>query len=132
MTQQQQHPPSNGRARYTPPVLPRMAALYARVSSLTQGEDGKASLPTQLAAMRKHAESLGFATCTEYEYIEKHSGEELYERPALTALREAAKRRQFGLVLCYSVERLARNSAYIQIVLDELERLGIGLQFATE
>src|SRR5258708_31887806 len=27
---------------------------------------------------------------------------------------------------------LARNSAYVQIVLDELERLGIALQFATE
>src|SRR5262249_9162202 len=60
---------------------------------------------------------------------------ELYERPALSRLRDDAKRRPhapFGLVLCYSVERLARNSAYVQIVLDELERAGVGLQFATE
>jgi site-specific DNA recombinase len=118
--------------RHTPPVLPRMAALYARVSTLMQGEDGKASLPTQLDAMRAHAERLGFATCEEYTYVERHSGEELYERPELSRLREDAKRRPFGLVLCYSVERLARNSAYVQIVLDEWERLGISLQFATE
>src|SRR5260370_22303043 len=82
--------------------------------------------------MRAHAERLGYATCDEYTYVERHTGEELYERPALSRLREDAKRRPFGLVLVYSVERLARNSAYVQIVLDELERLGIGLQFATE
>jgi DNA invertase Pin-like site-specific DNA recombinase len=125
----------NGRPRYSAPTLPRIAALYARVSSVAQGEDGKASLPTQLAEMRAHAERLGYATCPEFTYVERHSGEELYERPELSRLREDAKRRPhapFGLVLCYSVERLARNSAYVQIVLDEWERLGIGLQFATE
>jgi len=122
-------------ARYTAPTLPRMAALYARVSSVAQGEDGKASLPTQLAEMRAHAERLGYATCDEFTYVERHSGEELYERPELLRLRDDAKRRPhapFGLVLVYSVERLARNSAHVQIVLDEWERLGIGLQFATE
>src|SRR5260370_18490829 len=82
--------------------------------------------------MRAHAERLGYATCDEYTYVERHTGEELYERPALSRLREDAKRRPFGLVLFYSVERLARNSAYVRIVLDEWERRGIRLQFATE
>jgi site-specific DNA recombinase len=122
----------NGRPRFSPPILPRTAALYARVSSTRQGAEGKASLPTQLDAMRAYAEAHGFATSDEYTYVEKHSGEELYERPALTRLRDDAKRRPFGRVLAYSVERLARNSAYVQIVLDELERLGMQLQFATE
>jgi DNA invertase Pin-like site-specific DNA recombinase len=124
----------NGRPRYSAPTLPRIAALYARVSSVAQGEDGKASLSLPRCA-RMQAERLGYATCPEFTYVERHSGEELYERPELSRLREDAKRRPhapFGLVLCYSVERLARNSAYVQIVLDEWERLGIGLQFATE
>ena len=82
--------------------------------------------------MRAYAEAHGYATCDEYIYVEMHSGEELYERPELSRLRDDAKRRPFGLVLAYSVDRLARQSAYVQIVLEELERLGIGLQFATE
>jgi site-specific DNA recombinase len=124
---------TNGRPRHTPPVLPRVAALYCRVSSKKQGEDDKTSLRTQLAAMRTWAEAHSYATADDYTYVETHSGEELYERPALTRLREDAKqRRPFALVLCYSVERLARNSAYVQIVLDELERLGMQLQFSTE
>jgi DNA invertase Pin-like site-specific DNA recombinase len=124
---------TNGRARYTAPTLPRVAALYARVSSKKQGEDGKASLPTQLDAMRTWAAEHGYATTDEHTYVEMHSGEELYERPVLTRLREDAKqRRPFAVVLCYSVERLARQSAYVQILLDELERLGMFLQFATE
>lgn len=122
----------NGRPRYTPPTLPRMAALYARVSNTRQGADDKASLPTQLDAMRSYAEARGYATCDAYTYVEMHTGEELYERPELSRLRDDAKRRPFGLVLAYSVDRLARQSAYVQIVLEELERLGIALQFATE
>ncbi|MGZ3667566.1 MAG: recombinase family protein [Ktedonobacterales bacterium] len=121
-----------GRPRYSAPQLPKTAALYARVSKVQQGEEGRASLPTQISAMRAYAEAHGYSVLDEYIYIEKHSGEELYEREALTRLRADAKQRRFGLVLCYSVERFARNSAYIQIVLDEWERLGIRLQFATE
>src|SRR5260370_35763862 len=82
--------------------------------------------------MRAHAERLGYATCDEYTYVERHTGEELDERPALSRLREDAKRRPFGLVLVYSVERLARNSAYVQIGLDARERLGIGMHCAAE
>lgn len=123
---------TRGRPRYTAPTLPRIAALYARVSKANQGEEGKASLPTQIDAMRAYAEELGFAVVDEYIYVEKHSGEELYERPEMTCLRSDAKRCAFGLVLCYSVERLARHSGYVQIVLEELERLGIGLDFASE
>jgi site-specific DNA recombinase len=124
---------TRGRARHKAPTLPRVAAIYARVSKAIQGTEDKASLPTQLAAMRAYAEAHGYATTEEFTYVEMHSGEELYERPALTRLREDAKaRRPFALVLAYSVERFARNSAYVQIVLDELERLGMSLQFATE
>jgi hypothetical protein len=54
------------RARYTPPALPRVAALYARVSTRVQGEDDKASLPTQIAAMRASAEAQGFTTCEDH------------------------------------------------------------------
>src|SRR5260221_1218338 len=121
----------NGRPRYTPPTLPRIAALYARVSSTRQGADDKASLPTQLDAMRSYAEAHGYATCDAYTYVEMHTGEELYERPELSRLRDDAKRRPFGLVLAYSVDRLPRASAYVQIVFEEVKRLGIRLPVAT-
>ncbi len=37
-------------ARYQPAPLPRVAAIYARVSSNRQGADDKASLPTHARA----------------------------------------------------------------------------------
>ncbi len=130
MTQQQQQ--HNGRPRYTPPTLPRMAALYARVSSKHQAEDDKTSLQTQLAALQAKAAALGYATAPDFCYSDAFSGEELHQRPALSRLREDARAPRFGLVLAYNVYALAKNQAHMAILLDEWERLGIGLQFVTE
>jgi site-specific DNA recombinase len=112
--------------------LPRIAALYLRVSTRRQGEDDKASLPSQLAALRAKAAELGYATADQYIYTDMHTGEELIERPNLSRLREDARARQFGLVLAYNVYALAKEPAHMAILHDEWERLGIGLDFVTE
>jgi len=121
-----------GQARYTPATLPRVAALYVRVSSEAQAKEGKTSPQTQLAALRAKAAELGFATADESVYEDHHTGEELNERKALARLCEDARARRFGLVLAYNVYALAKNQAHLGILLDEWERLGIRLAFATE
>jgi site-specific DNA recombinase len=118
--------------RITPPILPRVAALYCRVSSAAQAANDKTSLHTQLAALQAKAAELGHTTSSEWTYQDTHSGEELHQRPALSRLREDARAGRFGLVLAYNVYALAKNQAHIAILLDEWEHLGIGLQFVTE
>jgi DNA invertase Pin-like site-specific DNA recombinase len=91
------------------PVAQRIAALYLRVSTPGQAEsknkatlerngqpdEGKrqeTSLDTQEAAGRRHAVAHGDRVDEAYIYREVHTGVELWERPALTRLREAIRR----------------------------------------
>jgi site-specific DNA recombinase len=114
------------------PLLPRVAALYLRVSSEMQAAEGKASLPTQLAALRAKADEMGFAVDEAYIYTDAWTGEELAERPALSRLRDDAKGRHFAVVLAYNVYALAKHTAHLAILVDEWEYAGIALGFATE
>jgi site-specific DNA recombinase len=112
--------------------LPRVAAIYTRVSSDQQARDGKTSLDTQELGCRQWAVANGYVVDEQYIYRDQHTGEELWERPQLTALREAAQARRFACVVAHSVDRLTRNSAHLLIVLDQFERAGVGLDFVTE
>jgi site-specific DNA recombinase len=120
------------RPRHVAPVLPRIAALYCRVSSAAQATEDKASLPTQLAALRQKAAEMGYAVDDAFIYQDAHTGEELQERPALSRLREDARGRHFGLVLAYNTYALAKVPAHLGLLVDEWQRLGITLDFVTE
>jgi site-specific DNA recombinase len=120
------------RPRYQATPLPRIAALYCRVSSKRQAEDDRTSLQTQLAALQAKAAELGYATAPEYTYTEAFNGEELIERPSLSQLREDARARKFAVVLAYNVYALAKNQAHLAILHDEWERGGVALDFVTE
>ena len=72
--------------RHTPP----RAAIYVRVSSLQQSTDGT-SLATQEAACRAYAIEQGYTVAEELVFSEVHTGSEMWERPQLTALRDAIR-----------------------------------------
>jgi site-specific DNA recombinase len=112
--------------------LPRVAALYSRVSSKPQDAEDKTSLDTQEAGEKRWAHEHGWLTDDRFTYRERHTGEELWERPELTRLREAARARSFGVLVCHSIERLSRNPIHLGILLDELSRIGVDVQFVTE
>jgi site-specific DNA recombinase len=120
------------RPRYQPEPLPNIAALYPRVSSKPQGEEDKASLPTQLAALKKLAAQLGADVDERYIYEERASGEELHQRPALSRLREDVRSRRFRYVLAYNPYALAKRREHMAILLDEWEQRGVTVRFATE
>lgn len=124
----------HNRPKYQAPTLPRVAALYCRVSSKMQADDDrhKTSLKTQLATLQVKAAELGYAIAPEYTYMEAFNGEELIERPALSRLREDARAHRFALVLAYNVYALAKNQAHLAILHDEWQRLGVALDFVTE
>jgi site-specific DNA recombinase len=120
------------RPRYTAPALPQVAAIYTRVSSKRQGEDDKTSLETQEAACRALATAEGFPVSVEHTYIDVHTGEELHERRALSALREAAKRHEFARLYVNSTDRLSRDPIHLGIVVDEMERAGVTYTFVID
>jgi site-specific DNA recombinase len=112
--------------------LPRIAALYPRVSDRKQDEDEKTSLKTQEAGERAWALANGYTVEERYLYRERHSAEEYYERPELTRLRTDAKARRFAIVAVHSVERLSRDAIHLGIIMEELERYGVKVHFVTE
>ena len=111
-------------------VPQRRAALYLRVS--TTGQEDNASLATQEAACRARAAERGYRVEEADVYREVHTGAELWERPRMTALREAVRGREVAAVIAHAIDRLSRKQGHVAIVADECERAGAALPFATE
>ena len=61
-----------------------------------------------------------------------HSGSELFERPALTELRQLARSGQVDVVLAHAVDRLSRNQAHLGFLLSEWDHHGVQLELVTE
>src|SRR5439155_18383149 len=86
-------------------VSTKRAALYLRVSTAQQ-EDGY-SLDTQESAGRALGDERGEAVIGVYREV--YSGIELWDRPRLTELRAAMRRREFEVLIVYAIDRLARD-----------------------
>ncbi len=89
-------------------------------------------MDTQETGCQRWAREHDWLLDERFTYRDRHSGEELWERPELTKLREAARARSFGVLVCHSIDRLSRDPIHLGILLDELARQGIGVQFVTE
>ena len=103
------------------------AAIYARVSSARQAKDE--TIGSQLAALRDHAASNRLDVPEDWVFADEgHSGATLV-RPGLEALRDLAAQGCLDLVLVYSPDRLARKFAYQALLIEELARCGIRVEF---
>ena len=107
------------------------AALYCRVSSRGQEQDGT-SLDTQLDSCRRLALERGYTIAEEHTYREVHTGTELWERPQLTRLREAIRRREVRAVVVHAIDRLSRDPVHLGVVLSEADHVGVEVLFVTE
>ncbi len=113
--------------------LPHVAVIYDRVSTKHQGGEDRHSLETQEANCRARALADGYPLVPEESvYTDKHTGEELHERPAMTRLRAAAKAHQFAALYVNSVDRLARDPIHLSMVLEEMAKAGVRVIFVTE
>jgi site-specific DNA recombinase len=103
------------------------AAIYARVSSARQAKDE--TIGSQLAALRDHAVSNRLDVPEEWVFADEgHSGATLV-RPGLEALRDLAAQGCLDVVLVYSPDRLARKFAYQALLIEELARCGVRVEF---
>jgi len=105
-------------------------ALYARVSSDKQAKKEN-SIPMQLEEMRKYAKERGWGICEEYvdEGISAYSGK---LRPQYEQMMNDARQKKFDVILVWGVDRLIRKHWGLQLVIVELDDLGIELKSVTE
>jgi DNA invertase Pin-like site-specific DNA recombinase len=108
-------------AQYVLPWYPagvKRAALYARVSSTDHEQDPEA----QLLPLREYAARCGFAVVQEY--VDRASSTRA-DLDWFRRLFEAARRRQFDVLLVWRYDRFARSTRELINVLANLYALGI-------
>lgn len=95
------------------------AAIYARVSTKQQAEK-EASIPEQVARCKELGLQLGATSFVEY-IDDGYSGADS-NRPGMRRLLRDVQNGEFELVLCYSVDRWARDLADQLVFAREVER----------
>ena len=106
----------------------KRCVIYSRVSTDAQEREGS-SLDTQEQACREQAAAEGWVVVDALR--DTASGFTL-ERSALTRLRESARAGQVDVVLAHALDRLSRKQTHVAILVEEMEQLGVGLEFVTE
>jgi site-specific DNA recombinase len=109
-----------------PDSRPR-AAIYVRVSTLEQGERGY-SLDSQAVDCRKLAAELGAEVVANFSDTDSGAS---WDLPGLNAMLDAAKRREFDILLVYDPDRLARRMAKQLVIEEELQRSGVQIRYVT-
>lgn len=107
-----------------------IAAVYCRVSTAGQAENGT-SLDSQRDACLKLAAEQGYAAPAEYVLLEDWTGADL-ERPKLDRARELIRSRAVQALVCYAVDRLARDPIHVGIVAEECAKHEVELVFVLE
>ena len=107
-----------------------IAAVYCRVSTAGQGEDGS-SLESQRQSCLNKALELGYRVPADHIFSEIWTGVDL-DRPLLTEIREMVRQRSIDAVICHSTDRLARKAIHVAILADEFAKRDIALVFVTE
>ena len=103
------------------------AAIYARVSSTRQKEEG--TIESQTEALRDYAAAAGLEVPADWVFEDEgYSGATLI-RPDLERLRDLAAEIEIPIVLCYAADRLARRYAYQALLIEEFARVGTELRF---
>ena len=105
----------------------RLTAVYGRVSTAKQEEDG--TIETQLTAVRDYAQQHGLSIVKEY--IDDGWSGDVLMRPSLDAMRQDVSAKIWDCVLIYDPDRLARRYSYQELVMDELTEAGVEVKFVT-
>src|SRR6476661_10282029 len=98
--------------------MKRTAAIYARVSSDRQKEEG--TIASQRAALLEFAQANGLMVPPEWIFEDEGYSGAVLARPALERLRDLAAEGQIEIVLVYAPDRLSRKYAYQVLLIEEL------------
>jgi len=102
-------------------------AIYTRVSTNRQAQTQ--TIAQQLERLQAHVEAQGWLLEPEHIYRDDgYSGAKL-DRPGLDSLRDHAALAEFDVVVITEPDRLARNYVHQMLILEELNRRGIRVEF---
>jgi site-specific DNA recombinase len=113
----------------TPTNGQRVAAIYARVSTTDQADEGW-SLPTQLEACLALAREQGYTVPESHIFQDDYTGTSLH-RPQFTKLRDLVRTQAVAAVIVHDLDRLSRKLAHQLLLSDELEEAGVTLHIVT-
>ena len=105
----------------------KTAAIYARVSSDKQKEEG--TIASQTAALVEFARKEGYDVPPEWIFEDEGFSGASLVRPGLERLRDLAAEGQLPAVLVYAPDRLSRKYAYQILLMEEFARNGVETVF---
>ena len=105
------------------------AALYLRVSTTKQDAEGT-SLQTQEETCRAYAAEHDYEVVGVFTDV--YSGEDIFERPGMSELRELLRGRGVDVVIGHALDRLSRNQIHQGLILSEIEYARARLELVTE
>jgi site-specific DNA recombinase len=103
--------------------MKKTAAIYARVSSERQKEEG--TIASQTALLLEYAKEHELSVPTEWIFEDEGYSGAMLARPGLERLRDLAAEGQVQVVLIYSPDRLSRKYAYQVLLMEEFSRHGV-------
>jgi site-specific DNA recombinase len=111
----------------TPSSTTVRAAIYARVSSDQQAQEH--TIHSQVAALRERVADDGLTLDEEMCFLDDGVSGSTLMRPALERLRDIAYVGGFQRLYVHSPDRLARRYAYQVLLVDELKKHGVEIEF---
>jgi site-specific DNA recombinase len=108
----------------------KRAVLYARVSTLAQGEEDKASIPEQVARIEEYCQNKGYVIVDRYIDI-GFSGAKS-KRPEFQRMLNDARSRKFDVIVCWKADRLSRGMYPAAALMEVIEPLDIKLEAVEE
>jgi site-specific DNA recombinase len=102
-------------------------AIYARVSTLNQQQEG--TIASQVQILKQHIQQQGWSLLPEHEFLDDGVSGARLDRPALDRLRNDAQRGEFDAVVVLAPDRLARNYAHQWLLVEEFAKLNTQLIF---
>src|SRR5512136_193572 len=103
--------------------MKKAAAIYARVSSERQKEEG--TIASQTALLLEYARAHELSVPSEWIFEEEGYSGATLARPGLERLRDLAAEGQIEVVLIYAPDRLSRKYAYQVLLTEEFSRHGV-------
>jgi len=103
--------------------MKKTAAIYARVSSERQKEEG--TIASQTALLLEYAKAQELSVPPEWIFEDEGYSGAMLARPGLERLRDLATEGQIQVVLVYAPDRLSRKYAYQVLLMEEFSRHGV-------
>lgn len=112
----------------------KRVAIYLRVSTEEQAKEGHYGLEVQEDRLKQFCNSQGFSLASEHIFKDEGlSGTlEIESRPGLFRAFEAAKNKEYDLLLVYKLDRIFRNQRKLLNALEKLVNYGVAFQSSTE